>query len=93
MTFHNLRAFGDPRAGDLSMKFDDWLRAATTSTATVRDQRLVQWEQAPFARLVHPREEHLIPLMVIAGAAGEDQGVLTWAGSMMGARISGYHFG
>jgi len=27
------------------------------------------WESAPAARLAHPREEHLLPLMVAAGAA------------------------
>ena len=32
-------------------------------------KRLREWEQAPSAQLAHPREEHLIPLMVVVGAA------------------------
>ena len=34
------------------------------------DLRLTAWASAPGARGAHPREEHLLPLMVIAGAAG-----------------------
>jgi aromatic ring-opening dioxygenase catalytic subunit (LigB family) len=93
MTFHNLRAFGDPRSRDVSAKFDEWLQEAATATVAIRDERLTNWTQAPFARFVHPREEHLLPLMVIAGAAGEDRGVTTWVGTLMGLKLSGYHFG
>jgi aromatic ring-opening dioxygenase catalytic subunit (LigB family) len=32
----------------------------------------VKWLEAPAARLCHPREEHLLPLFVIAGAADDD---------------------
>ena len=32
---------------------------------------LVAWTSLPQARSCHPREEHLLPLMVAAGAAGE----------------------
>ncbi len=93
MTFHNLRAFGDPRAYEVSAKFDAWVQDAATSPAAMRDEKLTQWTQAPFARLAHPREEHLLPLMVAAGAAGEDRGTTAWSGSMMGTRISGFQFG
>jgi len=30
----------------------------------------VDWEQAPNARFCHPREEHLLPLLVCSGMAG-----------------------
>ncbi|MBZ4336486.1 class III extradiol ring-cleavage dioxygenase [Corallococcus sp. AS-1-12] len=93
MTFHNLRAFGDPRAHEVSAKFDAWVQDAATAPASVRDEMLRLWTQAPYARLVHPREEHLLPLMVAAGAAGEDRGTTAWSGSMMGARLSGFRFG
>ena len=33
--------------------------------------KLMDWSEAPHARICHPREEHLLPLLVIAGAAGE----------------------
>jgi aromatic ring-opening dioxygenase catalytic subunit (LigB family) len=93
MSFHNLRGFGDPRLREASAKFDEWVQDAATVEAEIRDERLTAWMRAPFARQVHPREEHLLPLMVVAGAAGEDRGTTTWTGSMMGMKISGFHFG
>ena len=62
-------------------------------TATERDEQLCQWSKAPAARDAHPREEHLLPLMVIAGAAGEDHGVKTYTDRVMGATVSAYQFG
>lgn len=92
-TFHNLRAFGDPRMAPIATKFDEWLQAAATAAPAERDSFLKAWSTAPSARLVHPREEHLLPLMVIAGAAGEDRGTTSYVGTLMGLAHSGYHFG
>ena len=93
MTFHNLRAFRDPRARPVAETFDAWLREAATSAPADRDAQLVAWAQAPAARLAHPREEHLIPLMVIAGAAGDDRGSVAFNGAFAGLRLSAYHYG
>jgi aromatic ring-opening dioxygenase catalytic subunit (LigB family) len=93
MTFHNLRAFGDPRARPASEQFDAWLRATAALPEAERNQRLTEWAQAPAARVVHPREEHLLPLMVCAGAAGADRAAIGYDGVMMGVRLSAYHFG
>ena len=93
MSFHNMRGFGNLRGRVIVETFDQWLRETATFDPTPRDQRLVQWSQAPGARLAHPREEHLLPLMVIAGAAGGDRGTMAFSGKMLGARISTYHFG
>jgi len=93
MSFHNMRAFGDPRAKGLSEPFDQWLNATALLPAAERDRRLGAWAEAPGARLSHPREEHLLPLMVIAGAAGSDLGKSAFQGSMMGAQISALQFG
>jgi aromatic ring-opening dioxygenase catalytic subunit (LigB family) len=93
MTFHNMRAFGDPRAKSPSEEFDAWLRASATLPTAERDERLTHWTSAPSARIAHPREEHLLPLMVVAGAAGADSGRVAWKGSMMGANLSAYAFG
>ena len=93
MSFHNMRGFGNQRGGEIAETFDQWLRETATLDPAQRDQRLVQWAQAPAARLAHPREEHLLPLMVIAGAAGSDRGAMAFSGKMLGARISAYHFG
>jgi hypothetical protein len=41
----------------------------------------------------HPREEHLLPLMVVAGAAGQDVGQVNFNHPVMGAAVSGFVFG
>lgn len=92
MSFHNLRAFRDPRAIPVAEDFDAWLRAAVTAPPDQRDAQLANWTQGKSARQAHPREEHLLPLMVIAGAAGRDPGVLAYNGSAWGVRLSAYHF-
>lgn len=92
MTFHNLRAFG-PRSKEPSEAFDAWLRETAQLPAAERDARLVNWASAPHARDVHPREEHLLPLMVVAGAAGADAARVPYNGTLMQLRISAYHFG
>jgi len=95
MSFHNLRSRGRmpgvPVAG--TEEFDHWLTAAVESEPARRDDLLTHWAQAPSARIAHPREEHLLPLMVVAGAAGEDPGARTFNDLAMGWRISGYRFG
>lgn len=93
MTFHNLRAFRDPRSQPVAETFDAWLRQAATAEAGERDRKLEAWTEAPAARAAHPREEHLIPLMVIAGAAGTDRGTLAYNGTFAGLRLSAYHYG
>ena len=92
MTYHNLRAFG-PQAAPVSEAFDAWLRETATLPRPERDQGLTRWTSAPSARLAHPREEHLLPLMVVAGAAGDDRGTRAYDGTILGLRISAYHFG
>jgi aromatic ring-opening dioxygenase catalytic subunit (LigB family) len=93
MTFHNMRGFGDRRLIPQAEAFDTWLQQASTAPRAERDAALEQWERAPGARLSHPREEHLLPLMVIAGAAGNDVGTIGFTGRMMGLPLSAFHFG
>ena len=93
MTFHNLRAFGSPQARPVSEEFDRWLRDAATQPQAERDRRLAQWSKAPSARAAHPREEHLLPLMVVAGAAGADRATVAYGGTLTGIRLSAYHYG
>lgn len=92
MTFHDLRAFG-PRGTAASEVFDAWLRDAATRPRAERDALLTRWATAPAARQAHPREEHLLPLMVVAGAAGDDVGRLAYNGTFANVRLSAYHFG
>lgn len=93
MSFHNLRTFGGVPGKRDSETFDVWLRETAELEPAERDRRLVSWEQAPLARRVHPREEHLLPLMVVAGAAGSDRGAVAWNGTFGGVRLSAVHFG
>jgi aromatic ring-opening dioxygenase catalytic subunit (LigB family) len=67
-------SFGDNGGSDSrNDAFQDWLIHVCTATDSQneREQQLVSWEQAPHARYCHPREEHLLPLHVCAGLAGE----------------------
>jgi aromatic ring-opening dioxygenase catalytic subunit (LigB family) len=93
MSYHNMRGFFDARARPAAATFDAWLQAATTSAPSERDAQLTAWANAPAARQAHPREEHLLPLMVVAGAAGADRGRVGYAGTLMGLKLSAFHFG
>ena len=72
-SFHNMQAImskTDAAIEPRNQAFEDWLLetcCATTLSAGEREQRLVNWQQAPHARYVHPREEHLLPLQVCYG--------------------------
>jgi aromatic ring-opening dioxygenase catalytic subunit (LigB family) len=93
MSYHNLRALRSPSARGGALEFDTWLRAAATAARTTRDAQLRQWSSAPQARAAHPREEHLLPLMVVAGAAGDDVGTVAYNDDFMSTRISAFRFG
>jgi len=93
MSYHNMRGFGRPGALAESEAFDAWLAETIAAPEPERNARLAAWTSAPSARDVHPREEHLLPLMVIAGAAGPDVGTVAYSDVLMNVRISGAHFG
>ena len=90
---HNMRGFGNPRTLGESEAFDRWLHDTAALDEAARNTQLAQWTRAPAARLAHPREEHLLPLMVVAGAAGSDRGTIPFNDVAMGARVSAIHFG
>ncbi|MEZ5546086.1 MAG: class III extradiol ring-cleavage dioxygenase [Lysobacteraceae bacterium] len=94
LSYHNLRAFG-PAAAQVSETFDCWLQEALALPPEERSQALLDWEQAPNARQAHPREEHLLPLMVAVGAAElEDMSVVYHEqGFMGGVTASSFRFG
>jgi aromatic ring-opening dioxygenase catalytic subunit (LigB family) len=69
LSFHNLRQFG-PAGRLASHQFDGWLQHVLLAlTPAERRVALLHWGAAPYARMAHPREEHLLPLMVAFGAA------------------------
>jgi aromatic ring-opening dioxygenase catalytic subunit (LigB family) len=93
MSFHNLRGYGRPETRERARAFDAWLTKAVESPEEERADLLTNWRDAPFAAYAHPREEHLIPLLVAAGAGGEQPGVRIFGDEPMGAAISAYRFG
>lgn len=92
MSYHDLRGFFRGGAREVSEGFDAWLRSAATAAPVERDAQLTEWSRAPLARQAHPREEHLLPLMVVAGAAGDDRGTLAYDDVFMGVRLSAYRY-
>lgn len=94
MSYHNLRLLFSGRGDAEAAAFDDWLVAAATAPDPARrDALLAEWERAPFARQCHPQEEHLIPLMVAAGAAGSDVGTHVYGERLAGKALSAFRFG
>jgi aromatic ring-opening dioxygenase catalytic subunit (LigB family) len=93
MSFHNLRALFAGGSLARATNFDEWLNAAVTGDPAMRDEKLTQWSSAPDARFAHPREEHLMPLMVAAGAADGEPARRVFADDVMGAATSGFRFG
>ena len=95
LSYHNLRAFG-PQAAAPSKAFDDWLdRTVVGAVAAERDAGLRDWASAPAARIAHPREEHLLPLMVAVGAAQREAGTRIYHEDkfMGGIAVSSFRFG
>lgn len=81
-TFHGRATKAEARA------FDEHLRAlAEASPAHLR-----RWENHPAARKCHPRPEHLLPLLVCAGAAS-DARVRSVPHDFMGYAASHFLFG
>ncbi|MGE0797359.1 MAG: class III extradiol ring-cleavage dioxygenase [Lautropia sp.] len=93
MSYHNLRGFG-PAFAAASQAFDRWLSDAVCAPgAAERDAALAAWGSAPQAHVCHPREEHLLPLMVTAGAAGADRGRKIFEDRIPDVTVSAYRFG
>jgi aromatic ring-opening dioxygenase catalytic subunit (LigB family) len=102
MTYHNMRTLmasmrggANGRSADAgSQRFDDWLEETLTKLEPAkRSAALAEWAKAPSARQAHPREEHLLPLHVVVGAAGNDRGQRTLKDVVMGAVESAFRFG
>lgn len=93
MSYHNMHAFRTPAATAPSAMFDAWLTDAVESDPAERWAKLTKWAQAPAGPNAHPREEHLLPLMVAAGAAGDEPGKRVFTDNVMMADISAFRFG
>lgn len=95
MSFHNMRGYGDPRFAPISDQFDHWLEQSVTAAPAEREAALQRWDEAPSARLCHPprAEEHLLPLLVAAGAGSGDAGTKIFSDRVMQTTLSAFQFG
>lgn len=91
MSYHNLRSFGSGGA-KASQEFDDWLTGALGGNRAQRLDALAQWSRAPSGRASHPREEHLLPLMVASGAGSDAPAEKIWSGTVGDSRVSAWAF-
>lgn len=93
MSFHNLRERG-PHVTARADLWDDALTAAVTDPDPARRaDAAAHWDRLPEASYAHPREEHLLPLMVTLGAGGGDPARHVHRSHVLGWTVSAYRFG
>lgn len=94
MSYHNMRGYRRPESGPVSDRFDAWLAdVVAIADADARRDALAAWDTHPDGRASHPREEHLLPLMVVAGAGGGDAGRRVFSDRVMETTVSAFAFG
>jgi aromatic ring-opening dioxygenase catalytic subunit (LigB family) len=90
MSYHNLRHFAEEAPS--SFAFHDWLDQTLAGTWDERSAGLANWSTAPGGRASHPREEHLLPLMVASGAGSDAPGRAIWRGHIGPTCIGAWAF-
>ncbi|KAL8808516.1 MAG: hypothetical protein Q9182_000067 [Xanthomendoza sp. 2 TL-2023] len=97
MAVHNLRdlrfTYGGSEPLPYTASFDAALKKAVESSPGDRERMMADLLKRPDARQAHPTFDHLLPIHVGAGAAGEDLGTRLWTlgeGSLSWAQ---YRFG
>jgi aromatic ring-opening dioxygenase catalytic subunit (LigB family) len=97
LSYHNMRMFGSNEPGHVAQAqaFDGWLKETLESgDVAKRDDRLAHWWDNADARASHfPTPEHFLPVMVAAGAGGDEAGRQVFQGNVMGKPYSGYRWG
>lgn len=93
LSYHNLRQFG-PAAKLPSAAFDAWLAKVMAMPPAARTNALLDWESAPYARVCHAEEDHLVPLFAALGAAEGETAQLVYhdANVFGGVTASSYKF-
>lgn len=94
LSYHNLRLFG-PGAKVPSAAFDGWLADAMAKTGKPRTDAVLDWESAPYARICHAAEDHLVPLFAALGAAEDEVATMVYHDTNVfgGVTASSYRFG
>lgn len=91
-SFHNMKTFGQTTKDIRNIEFDDWLSETMTGlhlSSTDRENRLINWENAPNARYCHPIEDHLLPLHVCYGIT-ETPARKIFSGQVLGKKCSAF---
>ena len=97
LSFHNLKAFFSRPVKTHDEKneaFEHWLIDTCTNeamTESEREQKLIWWKDAPYARYNHPREEHLLPLHVCYGFTSS-VAKLVFDGNVIGKKTSAFRW-
>jgi len=93
-SFHNMRAF-DFRGLEKEDLQNDAFQEALINLCTIEEdeakrwEKWTSWEKLPQARYCHPREEHLLPLLVCAGMA-QKPGSKIFDDYILGKRATAY---
>lgn len=68
-SFHNMREFFNQSTDEKNNQFHNWLVETLSSDITEeeREDKLINWKDAPYGTYAHPRSEHLIPLHICYG--------------------------
>lgn len=94
LTYHDMRGFGRSTATAVAHDFEQFLaRTVSHSDPSQRRASLIDWASGPQARRAHPREDHLIPLLVAAGAAGDEAGRRLFLDHALEVDMGSYEFG
>ena len=95
MSYHNLseviapKFFGKPKGYEWDQTLTEVI---TNPDPDQRNEKLKVWKKLPGARDAHPREDHLMPLLVVSGAGGSDVGCQYASFKFMAVVASGYSF-
>lgn len=93
LSYHNLRMMSAQAKGP-SEAFDAWLGATLAQSPKDRLQSLLNWEDAPYARVCHAQEDHFVPIFAAIGAAEDSIATRIYHQTdiMGGVTASGYRF-
>ncbi|KAI1387682.1 putative aromatic ring-opening dioxygenase LigB subunit [Hypoxylon trugodes] len=97
MAVHNLQDFRAIRGSGKTMpyasSFDESLKEAVTAAPEERQARMSVLLKSIEARKAHPTFEHILPMYVVAGAAGSDLGERLWTFAEGSLNWAQYRFG
>ncbi|KAI2780429.1 putative aromatic ring-opening dioxygenase LigB subunit [Daldinia loculata] len=97
MAVHNLRDFRANRASDQTMPyaftFDSALKEAAAAKPEERREKMLALMKRDDARKAHPTLDHILPMHIVAGAAGSDVGEQLWTLPEKSLSWAQYRFG